>query len=81
MKGNEMLKEYEETTTRAEHLAWCKKRALAYLPGDPEQAFASMCSDLNVHEKTRGHLGMEFGMARMMGPGIPDMREFIEGFN
>lgn len=70
-----------ETTTRAEHLEWCKKRALAFLPGDPQQAFASMGSDLNKHEETQGHIGMELGMMHMMGPGILDMRRFIEGFN
>ena len=69
------------TTTRAEHLAWCKKRALAYLPNDPQQAFASMGSDLNKHEKTRNHAGMELGMMMLMGGCLGDMRKFIEEFN
>lgn len=67
--------------TRAEHLAWCKQRALEYLPDDPQQAFASMASDLNKHEETRGHVGMELGMALLMTGNIGDMRRFIEGFN
>ena len=76
-----MLQEYEDHTTRAEHLAWCKTRALAFLPGDPQQAFASMSSDLNKHKETRGHAGMELGIMLMMSNNIPDMREFINGFN
>lgn len=67
--------------TRAEHLQWCKDRALAYLPGDPQQAFASMGSDLDKHEETRGHVGMELGMSLMMTDNLRDMRNFIEGFN
>jgi hypothetical protein len=67
--------------TGAEHLAWCKERALAYLPDDPQQAFTSMASDLNKHEETRGHAGIEMGMMLMMGGHLHDMREFIEGFN
>lgn len=69
-----------ETTTRAEHLEWCKQRALAFLPGDPEQAFTSMASDLNKHEATRGHAGLELGMAQMKAGNLGDMRKFIEGF-
>ena len=67
--------------TRAEHLAWCKERALEYLPDDPQQAFASMASDLTKHDDTRGHIGMELGMQLLMTNNIPNMREFIEGFN
>ncbi len=67
--------------TRAEHLQWCKDRALAYLPDDPQQAFASMGSDLNKHEETRGHPGMKLGMSLMMTDNLHDMRKFIEGFN
>lgn len=67
--------------TRAEHLAWCKQRALAYLPDDAQNAFASMMSDLNKHEGTRGHAGIEVGMALLRSNNLPDMRSFIEGFN
>lgn len=66
---------------RAEHLQWCKDRALAYLPNDPDQAFASMMSDLGRHDETRGHVGMELGMALMMTGNLHDMRNFITGFN
>lgn len=71
----------ERETTRAEHLAWCKKRALEYLPDDPQQAFASMASDLNKHEETRGHIAIELGLMLLMTDNTGDMRKFIEGFN
>lgn len=71
--------------TRSEHLAWCKTRAMEYVDqGDLINAFASMTSDLNRHEHTAGHLGVELGMLEMMTGGLstPDqMRRFIEGFN
>lgn len=67
--------------TRAEHLAWCKKRALAYLPDDPTGAFTSMASDLNKHEETRGHIGIELGTMMLMTNNLGDMRDLIEGFN
>lgn len=74
-----------ETTTRAEHLAWCKKRALEYVDaGDMNQAFASMASDLGKHPETQGHGGMELGMMMLMGGFLSQpqkMREFINGFN
>jgi len=54
---------------------------LAYLPDDPEQAFASMGSDLNKHEETRGHIGMQLGMAMLLSGNWGEMRSFIEGFN
>lgn len=75
-----------EETTRAEHLAWCKQRALAYLSDDPASddpmtAFSSMVSDLNKHKETRGHVAIELGTMLFMTNNMGDMREFIEGFN
>lgn len=73
-----------EAVTRAEHLAWCKERALTYLPDDPQQAFASMASDLNKHEETRGHDAMKLGMALQMSGHLANgdkMRKLIEGCN
>jgi len=67
--------------TRAEHLAWCKERALEYLPDDPNQAFASMASDMNKHDETRGHAGLELGTLLLLTGNVGDMRKFIEGFN
>lgn len=73
------------TTTRAEHLAWCKKRALEYVDaGDCNQAFASMASDLSKHPETEKHGAIQLGMMMLMGGHLnrPDqMRKFIEGFN
>ena len=71
--------------SRAEHLAWCKQRALEYCDrGAVQQAFASMTSDLNAHDATRNHIGCELGMMQMMTGGLRTpqaMREFINGFN
>ena len=71
--------------TRAEHLQWCKDRALQYVDaGDLTQAFASMSSDLNKHPDTKGHLGMELGMMEQMSGGLntaDKMRRHIEGYN
>jgi hypothetical protein len=71
-------------STRAEHLAWCKQRALEYADrGDMANAIASMTSDLGKHPDTRGHSGVEL-MAMMAVTGQFDrpgrLREFIEGF-
>lgn len=76
--------EYEEHTTRAEHLEWCKKRALGYLPGDTSQAFASMMSDLSKHTETAGHVAIELGARLLFGGHLNDshkMEDFINGFN
>lgn len=71
--------------TRQEHLEWCKQRALEYIDmGNSNDAWASMCSDLNKHEQTRGHSGIELGM-RLMFAGhltsLDQMRKFILGFH
>ncbi len=70
--------------TRAEHLAWCKERALAYLPADPQQAFTSMASDLGKHPETEGHVAIDLGMMMLMGGQMEtaeQTRKFIDGFN
>ena len=73
------------TISRADHLAWCKMRALEYVDaGDVNQAFASMGSDLNKHPETANHSAMELGMMLLMGGHLSapqKMREFINGFN
>jgi hypothetical protein len=72
-------------TTRADHLAWCKERALEYVAaGDLTNAFGSMVSDLNKHPETEGHSGIQLGSMLFFGGGLAterQMREFIEGFN
>ena len=71
--------------TRSEHVAWCKQRALEYVDmGDLENAYASMCSDLNKHPETAGHSAIGLGMQLMMIGQLNtphEMRKFIEGFN
>lgn len=70
--------------TRAEHLAWCKKRALEYCDaGDVRQAWASMASDMRKHPETENHMALELGFFMLMhhNPTTAEMREFIEGFN
>jgi hypothetical protein len=72
-------------STRAEHLAWCKERALGELAyGGPANAFASIASDLNKHPETAGHPGIQLGMSLMMIGDLTtaeEMRKFIDGFN
>jgi hypothetical protein len=70
---------------RAEHLAWCKHRALQYVDaGDLAGALASMNSDLCKHPGTAGHPGIELGMLQAMAGllySTAEMRRWIEGFN
>ncbi len=69
--------------TRAEHMTWCKERALAYLPDNLTDAFGSMVSDLGKHEGTKGHAAIELGTMLLMNGKLNterEMREFIEGF-
>lgn len=71
--------------TRAEHLAWCKQRALEYIDhGDIPGAYASMTSDLNKHDETRGHVAIELGAMLLFSGNLSSasqMRDFITGFN
>lgn len=71
--------------TRAEHLAWCKQRAIQELDsGDVSNAYASMASDLSKHPETEGHSAIQLGMMLMMGGHLSskeEMRRFIDGFN
>lgn len=73
------------TMTRAEHLAWCKQRALEYADkGDMVNAVSSMCSDLRKHPETENHAGaqlmvMEAAAGLLNSP--RELRRCIEGFN
>jgi hypothetical protein len=70
---------------RAQHLEWCKKRALAYADqGYLQQALSSMLSDLARHPKTADHPGIPLCGGRMAFSNLTtkdQVREFIEGFN
>lgn len=71
--------------TRQEHLNWAKQRAIEYVDmGNPQDAYASLVSDLGKHPETENHAGIQLGMMQMVGGFLetPDaMRKFIEGFN
>jgi hypothetical protein len=70
-------------STRAEHMAWCKRRALEYVNvGDGRNAITSMMSDLGKHPETAKF--QEISLILMMGVDYRNMdsvRRFIEGFN
>lgn len=69
--------------TRDEHLAWAKRRALAYLPASPQEAITSMLSDLGKHDDLK-NIAKEMGLLAIMmvsQSSISDVRRFIEGFN
>jgi hypothetical protein len=71
--------------TRAEHLAWCKKRAHEYLDqGDITQAVTSMLSDLGKHPETAVRPGSPLNQLGLLACMSGDQREaarFIDGFN
>lgn len=70
---------------RAEHLAWCKQRALVYVDqGDVSNAFVSLASDLRKHPETADHAAIELGTTLLYAGYLStphDMRDFIEGCN
>ena len=67
---------------RSEHLQWCKDRANAYVDSsDIQQAFASMVSDMNKHEETKGPCLVELGMMYAVNNDAEAMRRWINGYN
>jgi hypothetical protein len=69
--------------TREEHVAWCKERALAYLPAQPQEGITSMLSDMSKHPDTKPVVEAMAGIAlfEMMNGTPASARSFIEGFN
>ena len=72
--------------TRAEHLQWCKNRAMEYVKiGDFNNAVTSMLLDLSKHEETMASstgVCAQLGMFELMnGPTREKITRFIEGFN
>jgi hypothetical protein len=68
--------------TRNEHLEFCKKRALEYLPFNPVEAMTSMMSDLMKHPELKDHVGLR--ISPMFFGAHHDskaVRRWIEGFN
>jgi hypothetical protein len=73
--------------TRAEHLQWCKNRALELVKlGDNPQAYASVVSDLGKHPETKqsvmivAALGMQMMRSNVLAT-KHQMKDFIEGIN
>lgn len=71
--------------TRTEHMLWAKKRALQYVEdGNLKEAYSSIASDLQKHDETANHIGIQLGMMQMIS-GMLDtkasMRDFINRFN
>jgi len=75
----------EVNMERAEHLQWCKDRALEYVKsGDIQQAFASFSSDMSKHPETAKHLALGLGATLFFGGHLgttTKMEKWINGFN
>lgn len=72
-------------TTEAEHMQWCKDRALAYVErGDLTNALASMASDIRKHPGTdngaNATLLAMLGVQAVVNNDTAGMRRLIEGF-
>ncbi len=72
-----------QTTTRTDHIAWVKERALAELDaGSRVNAIASVTSDMRKHPDTEEHPAVELMMMLAMAGHLDSdrqAREFIEG--
>lgn len=70
---------------RAEHLQWCKDRAIEYVNvEDLPQAVASMASDMRKHPETENHPGIHLGTMLMLGGHmntVAEAEKWINGFN
>lgn len=72
-------------TSRDDHMAWCKSRALEYLDrGDAKNALASFTSDLRKHPETDDLVNTDlivvFGFPLVIADDVDGLRRFIEGF-
>lgn len=70
---------------RAEHLQWCKDRALEYIEaGDLNGSFASFSSDMTKHPETVTHSALPLGNKMFFAGFLSSAREmtkWIQGFN
>jgi hypothetical protein len=70
-------------TSRAEHIRWCKERALAHVSaGDLRQAMTGFLDDLGKHDETKS-LQKDHGPAALVILRTDDerqVREWIEEF-
>ena len=72
-----------EEIPRAEHLAWCKQRALEYVDaGDLTNAVASMQSDMRKHPETIASMNVATAAMGFLAvqDGKEAVRRWIEGF-
>lgn len=75
--------------TRAEHLKWCKERAILeydFYPTLEEKhrnGLTSMMSDMNKHPDTGGEIVNSLVFMKLMGPPMNRQQfvNFINGFN
>lgn len=71
--------------TRAEHLAWCKQRALAYIDkGQIQEGLTSMMSDMAKHEETKSPMLDQLTVQLMMIGSLRTAeaaRKHINGYN
>ena len=70
--------------TRAEHIAWCKERAIAEMDyyKDPKKGIVSMMSDIRKHPETASDALMMLCTVQLMQPMTRQQAvEFINGFN
>lgn len=68
--------------SRAEHLAWCKERALEYANrGDRKNALASMMSDLSKHPETEKLVQVAASTILTVEDDPSSVRRWVEGFN
>lgn len=76
------MSDYEENTTRAEHLLWCKLRAYEYLETDqPDKAIFSIQSDLQKHAATCDHIAVELAAELLIScrlDSVQKVRQFID---
>jgi len=73
------------TTTKADHMNWCKERALRCVEeGKLDKAWDLMVSDLGKHPETAGHVAIGLGMMLKMLGNLntkAEVRKFIEDFD
>jgi hypothetical protein len=85
--GPTLVSEYEREfmTTRADHIAWVKERALAELGpggGGPTVALNSLAVDLMGHPETADHDAIMLGTMEAMSGRLgtdAQMRDWIDG--
>jgi hypothetical protein len=67
------------TITRAEHIAWCKERAMEYVAaGDPHNALNSLVSDLRKHPDTENHGALDLGLMLLLGGFLTTHAEILD---